>query len=938
MKILSSMLFLLLFSVISIAGESKTLVNTAVIRIQQEFNSRNEINSLAKKNKFQIVTQLLKQELSYTEKISNSGNYSILSPRILNIIEKEEPLLRTYIVHFEENISPIEYCSKLLRENNSIEVAEPYYLMELLAYKPNDVLIDNQNDLMMNIKAFNAWEIYKGDSTIVIGISDSGVDQNHEDLKDNIALNTNEIPNDSIDNDGNGYVDDYAGYNFAYKTDFTNPGVTINKSDNHGCQVAGIAGARTDNSRGMAGIGFKSKIFPIKVTEGVTLSFSYQCMIYAAIRGFKVLNCSWGGPTAYSSINQSIVDYAVANDVAIVAAGGNEGTAGANTYDTFYPSAYKGVLGVGEVYSTDMVTNGSVLGIQTRIMAPGVNNWATRNYNEYSSNTSGSSFSSPVVAGAVALARGKHPNLDAIQSLEFVRNCTDDISQFNTSNKALIPGRVNLYKIVTFEPFSIPSIVPDNFKYYTNSGLPTNRFKAKDTAQLKIDFTNYLGKATNIKFKLSAAYDPVESIALLDSILTLDVIEQESKGTFGNFKFIVTKTNKSRIIFRVDIEADNNYKDFFKFEFFPVSDMALIENDKIKISLSDDGEIGFTKSGSTITGQGISFYPYGNQIFFRGSCIMATTGMNKLAYNSNEYFRKDFSVVKDYYHPDANIGIITDANMGDDRLGVEIKQKWGFISDSSNSIYSDITLKNVINKQISIPAVGYYLDWDIGGSSKAERNRIMMIESALPENFQGKKGTAMMVYLVGEEYPVFGMAIKSNEADANAQAAALHYGITYDFNDEKRILSLNSGKEWIVDTVYDVNMVIGMQWEGNLNQGESKECKVCIAFAENQTKLEKELRNCINGFVSVNSSNTENGIKVFPNPAQNTLTITTDFELFISSEISIHNLSGQLVKNLGNFNRTESGINVDVSDLISGVYLIKIKNSNQIYWKFFIKE
>ncbi len=888
------------------------------------------------KNSNSIISQqkLMPESISFSEKYRKVSQ-SLLPEKIINIIQKEEPLLRTIIVEFENNLSSEQFCTKLLKENPNIEIAEPYYEMELLEYKPNDEMILNQVDLLNNIKAFDAWEVYQGDTNVVIGISDSGLDQNHNDLKDNIAINYGEIPNDNIDNDENGYVDDYLGYNLAFKEDNVNPSVTINYVYQHGCEVGGIAGARTDNQIGIAGIGFKSKIFPIKIMAGNSLKYSYQSLIYAASRGLKVLNCSWGAPVAYSSINQSIIDYAVANDVAIIAAGGNKGTNGATIYDTFYPAAYKGVLGVGETYYSDVVTDNSVMGVQTRIMAPGVNNWATRNNNQYTSNTSGTSYSSPVVSGAVALARGKHPELSAMQALEFVRQCTDNILEVNSMNKSLIPGRLNLYKVVSNNPFSIPAIHPEKVNYFTEDGLPTTRFKENEKAKMNIDFKNYLGKATNLIFTLSVAYDPANSIEVLDSLVTLNEVLQESTGTFGDFTFLVKYSNKSRVIFRVDVSADNDYKDFFKFEFVPSSEMALIANNNIKISVSDDGEIGFRKSGTMIEGQGISFGNYGNQIY-SGSGLMATSALTNLAYVNNDLFQNDFAVIKDYSYPDPNTSIIDDSNMGSRRIGLEITQKWGFIDANINSISSDITIKNVTTKAIQLPAVGYYIDWDLGGTLTASKNHIKLIENGIPDNYKGEKSAALMVEIVDSAYPVFGMAVKSDDSDAIAQAAGLHYGITSDFNNEERILSLNSGKTWIVDTVYDVSMAMGMQWKNNLLPNESKKCKICIAFGENQQKLEKELKNCINGFVSVESGK-ENKVNIYPNPAKNTLNILIGDEINGLIDYSIYSIEGKLLINQEKISANYN-LEIDINQLKQGIYMIKIQNGKEAIWKMFIKE
>lgn len=132
---------------------------------------------------------------------------------------------------------------------------------------------------------------------MVVAVIDNGVDQTHEDLKASIAVNSGEIPGNFIDDDNNGAVDDYNGYNLAWEDDGTQPGVTYNNgAGGHGTNVAGIVSATTNNALGIAGIANRCKLFPIKAAPVNTGSivYGYEGMIYAAQRGFKVINCSWG--------------------------------------------------------------------------------------------------------------------------------------------------------------------------------------------------------------------------------------------------------------------------------------------------------------------------------------------------------------------------------------------------------------------------------------------------------------------------------------------------------------------------------------------------------------------------------------------------------------------------------------------------------------------
>ena len=166
-----------------------------------------------------------------------------------------------------------------------------------------------------------AWGVTTGSSSVVVAVLDSGIDYTHPDLSPNIWQNTGEIAGDSIDNDGNGYVDDVMGWDFVHGD---NDPVDLN---GHGTHVAGVIAARGNNNSTVTGVSWNSSLMPLQVTEadGVTTSAAIVSAIYYAVdNGAKIINASYG-ETAFDSLEYDAINYANSMGVTVVAAACNDG-------------------------------------------------------------------------------------------------------------------------------------------------------------------------------------------------------------------------------------------------------------------------------------------------------------------------------------------------------------------------------------------------------------------------------------------------------------------------------------------------------------------------------------------------------------------------------------------------------------------------------------
>ena len=389
-----------------------------------------------------------------------------------------------------------------LKGKREVEYAELNFILRTQAV-PNDPYYSSSGawgqtfpDLwgLQNISAEAAWNSSTGQN-VVVAVSDSGVDYNHEDIAANIWQNAGEIGTDStghdkkangIDDDGNGVVDDWHGYNF----------VTINGSSanndpmddaGHGTHVAGTIAAVANNGKGIAGVAFGAKIMPVKglhKTGSGSVDDLVKTILYAADNGAKVINASWGG-FANAPIQTLINAIAYAHDikgVVFVAAAGNSNADVGTPQSGFAPANIRNVITVSAFEHTDAKAFFSNFGQKIDVAAPGggdsgpgsiyapqrsILSLLSSAANPEITDTgrlvigdkylrqAGTSMAAPHVAGVAALIRSLHPEFGPEQVRQAIRFGTDDVDAigFDTNSGY---GRINAAKALTV---SMPVVV-----------------------------------------------------------------------------------------------------------------------------------------------------------------------------------------------------------------------------------------------------------------------------------------------------------------------------------------------------------------------------------------------------------------------------------------------------------------------------------------------
>lgn len=414
----------------------------------------------------------------------NSGKLITLSDE-LTLVFKEAPSARE-IKQLEQ-----EFGIKLIRSNrlgyydfqvqNKQKVLTTYEqltrnsaIQEVFANSigeyiltPNDPQYGSQWHLEQSndadIDCEDAWDITTGDSTILVAVLDSGTDWTHEDLGlgsdtyQNIYLNSGEDawsnPNNpatgnGIDDDGNGFVDDWKGW------DFNNANNDSRGPFYHGTHVAGVIGAKTNNGTGISGIAGGNNspgtgIMPIGVGDSAPSTAALDdAILYAMDNGARVIQLSL--TVASTSAINTALQTAYTNGVFIVCSSGNGSSSSIG-----YPSSNPNVFSVGATTQSDAVATFSNQGTDLDLAGPGVDILSTQPGDIYDI-SSGTSFSSPIVSATVALMLAEDPSLSNTE-IENILKCTaDKVGGYNYNwngskpghSKELGYGRVNTYQAV----------------------------------------------------------------------------------------------------------------------------------------------------------------------------------------------------------------------------------------------------------------------------------------------------------------------------------------------------------------------------------------------------------------------------------------------------------------------------------------------------------
>lgn len=448
--VLFSLVFLLNFTLLAQSKKTRSnKKNFSEKQILVKFKKKKSLKNL------EINDDEILDSISQTHKIKRKKTKNE-STKLKTLSTGENSIIS--VLELEENLD--EYSIEALidemnlnKEVNSDYELEAAYLDHIFEIQESGTLDGNINDIdyqsqwnLDSIHAESAWNLSKGEG-VVVAVIDTGIDYRHKDLAENIWINEDEIPDNGIDDDGNGFVDDVYGWDFVKEGNiFCEGGEDCKDRDNdpsdfngHGTHCAGIIAAVQNNNFGISGIAPKAKIMAIRAAYSTGSSAILHtsdiiaAITYAINNGANIINMSFAG---YSlGALEEVLKLAYDLDIVSVAAAGNLGSE-----EKIYPAALDTVIAVGALDQRDNRAYISNYGNWVDIAAPGVGIYSTTPFDSFRFKT-GTSMAAPQVAGVAALVASKNKlkNLsveeikDLIKSSAENLNYSDGLSKLNAS-------------------------------------------------------------------------------------------------------------------------------------------------------------------------------------------------------------------------------------------------------------------------------------------------------------------------------------------------------------------------------------------------------------------------------------------------------------------------------------------------------------------------
>lgn len=713
---------------------------------------------------------------------------------------------------------PLKQVLFELAKSGYFEWVQPRFVQRPM-FTPNDPQIAQQYHHAL-IKTFEAFDIEQGDTNVYIGITDAGIQFEHQDLG-NVRYNYAD-PVNGLDDDNNGYIDDFRGWNTASNTN--NPTATLSP---HGMFTTGMSSATVNNGIGVAGNAYRCKFVPVRIDDANGFTFGYEGIVYLAELGCKFINASWGG-TFSDPFGEEIVRYATINKEAlIVAAAGNSGI-----NEKYYPASYEGVFSVAATGSTDLAWSGSTFGPRVDICAPGELVRSCWPFNGYDV-SSGTSFSAPLVTGAAALVKSHFPAYSALQVAERLRITADTSIYAQPGNSAvnqlLGSGRLNMLRALT-DP-ERPSIHFINPEFVNNS---QDAFLVSgDTVSLTGSFYNYLAPTQNLAVSISsdnAFIEILDNTYFAGSIASLDAHLQQTPFTFRI---------SPNAPYNLDVVLKLRYSDaasgYFANEYVEVrlnKDYMDLTLNNLKTTITSRGSIGYNADYAT-DGIGIAYQNGSSQIYSAGFLLGSSGKVADNVYAStlpgyDDDFTREVAVSKSN-DADGSQHIrsayLTDS-VGSQQILIHQKAS---AQPNENYVEMTYTLVNQGTSATTSMSAGIFADWDITNNGQ---NRCIY------------DTTYKMIYAFDESNPTvyFGVKLLNNQTANpycfNNNGAGGSISLYDGFTDAEKFAALSGSLTRNASTTGEISALLGAT-VGVIQPGDSVQISFAILGANSLIALQE---------------------------------------------------------------------------------------------------
>jgi subtilisin family serine protease len=823
---------------------------------------------------------------------------------------------------------PLGKVRQLLLSTGLVSYVEPLYQRAPL-YQPNDPLADSTISnqaatqyYLKTIQAYRGWDLSRGDSAVVIGITDTGTRFTHQDLRGQLKVNYAD-PVDGLDNDNDGYVDNFRGWDTADQDN--DP--TVPAREGHGVLVAGCAVARPDNGKGLAGVGFNSRYLPLKIypsTAGGAFG-GFEAVVYAADHGCKIINLSWGGTGGKSQFEQDVINYAALNrDALVVVAAGN-----ANAELDFYPASYDNVVSVAGVSPADR----QVLTYSYRVTlsAPGdlILTTSADHDSAYTA-VGGSSFACPIVAGAAGLVRSKYPQLSAAQVAAVLRRSTDDIYGV-PGNTTLVgklgSGRLNVRRALSLGPNQTAVRI-------RAQRLSRPRLLPADTARLTLTVENLLL--------------PVQGLALTVTSLTPELTVTSGPSTLGSLATGAAATVpvqlsvagsaplNARAVLRCRFTAAGGYQDdqYVVLELNP--DYVVLTANDLHLTVLSRGNLGYDGLNNEI---GASITYRNSPVLLSEGGLLVATGPARVAdrlrsaplYTADrDFFTRQ--AVRALPLPAAGqqaYGSFQDSlpSLSNGRsLGVRVRQRaLAYAAPAADRDYAivEYTVRNQSADTLKPLHAGLFMDWDLpdaGHNTAAwDSTRRLGYVANRPQQATLYAGVRLLGFPTRP-------AVRYYALDNLApNTAPVYFGDG--FSGAEKFLTLTSGTRQAsagAASGTDVSHVVGAAL-GRLAPGDSVTVAFAVLAAPTLVQLQAAADAAQIRYLQVLPTRPAAGLlnwQVYPNPGRDRLRVQLPAGVKASG-LSLLNALGQPVRTWAALPADGA---LDVRQLPAGLYLLRWQN------------